>query len=120
LQEAGQPAFLVEQTLAEMAARADGCAGWSDALSAPTPATYGETPVLILNGQFDANTPPAYAELARSQLPNVQLVIIPNAGHSILGNHGNCPTQMVQQFLIAPGQALETDCTTEMQVQFQP
>ena len=118
LHEAGVAALLVDQALATMAAESPGCAGWSDALAAPTASTYGATPVLILSGQFDANTPPIYGELAAGQLPQAQLVIVPNAGHSILGNQGDCPTAMVKQFLATPGRPVDTTCTAEMHVRF--
>jgi pimeloyl-ACP methyl ester carboxylesterase len=118
LTEAGAPTFWVEKTLEEMTAQAEGCAGWADALAAPTPAAYGETSVLILNGQLDANTPPAYGEVAAAQLPQARLIIVPSAGHSILGNHGDCPTTLVEQFLARPDQEVDAGCTADMQIQF--
>jgi len=118
LREAGQPVFLVEQVLAEMAAQADGCAGWAAGLTAPTPSIYGKAPVLILNGQLDANTPPVNGALAAEQLPQAQFILVPNAGHSILGNHGACPTAWVEQFLANPDQPVDAGCTTGMQIQF--
>ena len=84
---------LVELALTTRAGESAGCEGWSNALVAPTASTYAETPVLILSGQFDATTPPVYGAIAAGQLPKAQLVNMPNAGHSILGNQGDCPTQ---------------------------
>lgn len=118
LAEAGAPPFWVEKTLAEMAAQAEGCAGWADALTEPTPSIFADAPVLILNGQLDAITPPVFGEIAASELPAAQFVIVPTAGHSILGNHGDCPTTLVEQFLARPDQEVDAGCTANMQVQF--
>jgi len=118
LTEAGTPPFWVEKVVGDMAAQSEGCAGWADALTSPTPSVYGRTPVLILNGQLDANTPPAFGEIAAAQLPQAQLVVVPNAGHSILANYGQCPTEIVQQFLAVPEQPADSLCTAAMHVPF--
>jgi pimeloyl-ACP methyl ester carboxylesterase len=116
LREAGLPGFFVEDTLAAMAANGDGCAVWSDSLTEPTPSTYGDYRVMILSGQFDSITPPEMAGIAASELPKAQLVVVPNATHSILGNYGDCPTQIVQEFLVDPAQPVNAICTAEMGV----
>lgn len=118
LYAAGLPEFLVDDALARIAALADGCAGWRDALSAPTPASFGDYPVLILGGQFDSITPPGFAQSAAQVLPGAQLVDIPNAAHSILGNKGDCPTNIVKQFLAAPRRPVDASCTATMHVKF--
>lgn len=80
------------------------CGGWSDTMSTPTPATYGTYPVLILSGAFDTSTPPAFARFAAAQLPQAQLVQVPNAAHSILGNYGACINTITGHFLANPAQ----------------
>jgi pimeloyl-ACP methyl ester carboxylesterase len=118
LRAAGLPGFVVEDALSAMAGNGDGCQAWLDIMTRPTPSTYGDYPVLILSGQFDSLTPPEMGQIAAEQLPKAQVVEVPNAMHSILGNHGDCPTKMVQQFLATPAQPVDTSCTASMQVQF--
>ena len=100
----------MQETVAGIAAFGDGCAGWSNALTAPTPSTYGAYPVLILSGEFDATTPPAFAQIAAAQLPQASLVAVPNATHSILGNYGECVNDITRQFLANPAQVPDSTC----------
>ncbi len=101
-----------------MTGRGEGCSAWSDVLTEPTPSTYGDYPVLILSGQYDSITPPEMAEIAASELPSAQFLTVPNAMHSILGNHGDCPTQIVQQFLSDLDDPVDAACIEEMSVKW--
>ena len=118
LQEAQLPDFYIEKTISEMLSTAEGCDAWQDALTAPTPQIYGGYPVLVLQGQFDSLTPPAWAETAVSAIPKAEYVLVPNAWHSIMGNNGPCPTNITQQFLTNPDADIDTACTEGMKVQF--
>lgn len=40
-----------------------------------------KTPILIINGKFDTNNPPKYAEKLNKKLPNSTLILIDKAGH---------------------------------------
>jgi pimeloyl-ACP methyl ester carboxylesterase len=110
------PEFFVQETAAGIAAFRDGCEGWSNARAAPAPSTYGNYPVLILSGDFDATTPPAFAQIAAAQLPQASLIAVPNATHSILGNYGDCVTGITRQFLGGPTQPVDTACTAAMRI----
>jgi pimeloyl-ACP methyl ester carboxylesterase len=118
LREAQMPVFFIEETMDTLKARADGCEVWQDALTAPTPGVYGDYPTLVLNGQFDSLTPPAWAEMAVAAISQAQYVPIPNAWHSIMGNNGPCPTDITLQFLADPGAAVDPGCTEGMKVSF--
>jgi pimeloyl-ACP methyl ester carboxylesterase len=118
LQAAQLPNFYIENAISEMLSTAEGCEAWQDALTAPTSQTYGEYPVLVLQGQLDSLTSPAWAETAVSAIPQAKYVLVPNAWHSIMGNNGLCPTNITQQFLTNPDADIDTACTEGMKVQF--
>ena len=118
LHAAGMPDFFIEETLERMNLNSEGCEVWLDALMAPTPERYGKYPTLILNGQFDSLTPPAFAERAAEAIPQSQYVPIPNAWHSILGNNGACPTDITLQFITDPDAPVDVGCTEEMKLEF--
>jgi pimeloyl-ACP methyl ester carboxylesterase len=118
LRAAGMPNFYIEETLETMNLNSVGCEVWGDTLTLPTPESYGAYPTLILNGQFDSLTPPVFAERAAGAISQAQYVPIPNAWHSILGNHGECPTEITQQFLADPGSKVDTTCTEKMKIEF--
>ena len=118
LRDAQMPNFYIEQTINDLYSKADGCEAWQDALTTPTLELYGDYPVLMLHGQFDSLTPPAWAETAVSAIPQAQYIPIPNAWHSIMGNNGDCPTDITVQFLTNPETAVDAACTEEMAVQF--
>ena len=118
LRAAGMPNFFIEQTLETINLNSEGCEVWVDALKTPTPERYGDYPTLILNGQFDSLTPPAFAQRAADVIPRAQYVPIPNAWHSILGNNGSCPTEIILQFLADPEAPVDAACMKEMKVKF--
>jgi pimeloyl-ACP methyl ester carboxylesterase len=118
LRQARMPDFFIEETIATLRDRTEGCEMWQDALTEPTPDSYGNYPTLILNGQFDSLTPPAWAEHAAAAIPQAQYVQIPNAWHSIMGNNGLCPADITLQFLKNPDAAVDPSCTNRMKVTF--
>jgi len=118
LLEAQFPKFYVEKIISDMRSNAEGCEAWRGALTSPTPGSYGDYHVLVLQGQFDSLTPPAWAEKAVSAIPHAQYVLVPSAWHSILGNNGSCPTNITQQFLANPDAVVDITCTTGMKVRF--
>jgi|GEM_PF-3054724 pimeloyl-ACP methyl ester carboxylesterase len=118
LRQAQMPDFFIEETINTLRDRADGCEVWQDALTVPTPESYGDYPTLILNGQFDTLTPPAWAKKGDAAIPQAQYVPIPNAWHSIMGNNGPCPTDITLQFLENPDTAVDPGCTDGMKVSF--
>ena len=51
-------------------------------------------PTLILSGADDLRTPTANAREVAAQIPGVQLLVVPNTGHSVLDSD---PTQLLEQ-----------------------
>lgn len=82
----------------------DICADWQleseadTAFSAATP----EVPTLVVTGQLDQITPPAYGEQLANELPQATLVEVPRAGHSPLLNAGPCGFRVLNAFLDDP------------------
>jgi len=68
-----------------------------------------DVPVLLLSGEYDPVTPPAYAELAAETLPNSLHLIAPGQGHNVILR--GCLPDLAETFL-ATGtvDGLETDC----------
>ncbi|UTA46913.1 alpha/beta hydrolase [Simiduia sp. 21SJ11W-1] len=70
-------------------------------------------PVLALSGRLDPVTPPAWGELATSQLGNATHLVAENAAH-IVALRG-CGPELVRAFLNNPNAALEdTACLAEL------
>ena len=69
----------------------------------------GNTPTLILSGEFDPVTPPRYGEQVVKNLPNGRHLIVPGQGHSVMGR--GCGPKLVDAFIdSADAKALEADC----------
>ena len=65
------------------------------------------TPALLLTGGLDPATPPRHAaRVARALGPAAQLVIVPNAGHSVLGI--GCGRDLLYRFIDAADDAAAT------------
>jgi pimeloyl-ACP methyl ester carboxylesterase len=72
---------------------------------------HSNVPVLLLSGERDSVTPPAFAERVAKGLPNSLHVVFPEASH---GNFGSCGLNMWIDF-IARGtvKGLDTSCAAE-------
>ncbi|MGF1506590.1 MAG: alpha/beta hydrolase [Anaerolineae bacterium] len=108
-------AGMARETWAEFRAA---CAVWDVApIDADEPVT-SPIPALLLAGEFDPVTPPAFAEHLAESLPNGAAVTIPGGSHGAVGA-GSCPFQIVLDFLEDPQQPPDTGCTQTMAVSFQ-
>ncbi len=66
-------------------------------------------PVLLLSGEFDPITPPAYAEQAAALYPNGRHLLAPGQGHGVIGR--GCTPQLVGDFIdSADVQSLDPAC----------
>jgi hypothetical protein len=65
-----------------------GCAFWPYATPAPAfqNAPFPSVPTLILSGAEDLRTPTANAREVAAQIPGSKLLVVPNVGHSVLGD----------------------------------
>jgi pimeloyl-ACP methyl ester carboxylesterase len=78
------------------------CAGWSFATAAPesTSGTLPNVPTLIISGAEDLRTPTADAAAVAHQIPDATLLVVPNTGHSVLGEEETtCAQDAVAAFL---------------------
>jgi hypothetical protein len=66
---------------------ASSCSAWPEAARnhASDPGPSPTTPTLILSGQDDIRTPLEDATALAAQLPEAQLLSVPNTGHAVLG-----------------------------------
>lgn len=72
------------------------------------------TPVLLLSGDADPVTPPAYAEAVAATLPNNVHLVLPGHGHTVLT--AGCLPRLLAQFVAAGSVAeLDTSCVAEIQ-----
>ena len=72
---------------------------------------------MILAGQLDSLTPPAWAHHAAETLSNGHLYEIPGFGHSPTFS-GSCPASLALQFLKDPTVAPDASCISEMKITF--
>ena len=90
------------------------CAAWhvSTAAAGANDAVKSAVPVLILAGQFDPVTPPAWGARLLRTMPNARFVQIPGQSHGAMFNR--CGGQLTLAFLRDPGAPLTLDCIAKM------
>jgi pimeloyl-ACP methyl ester carboxylesterase len=76
------------------------CSHWPYTTPAPPPVegSLPNVPTLILSGTADLRTPTANAQAVAAQIPDAHLLVVPFAGHSVLGDE---PTPCAQEALQA-------------------
>ncbi len=90
------------------------CAQWP---RRPIPADFhepmsGDTPTLILSGEFDPVTPPRYGDQVARNLPRGRHLVVPGQGHSVMGR--GCGPKLLSEFIkTADAKALDADCLQE-------
>jgi pimeloyl-ACP methyl ester carboxylesterase len=71
-------------------------------------------PTLILAGEYDPATPPAYGMLAARTLSKNYFFLFPGMGHGVVGRNF-CPTSMFRDFLELPTSKPDTTCMSAVQ-----
>jgi pimeloyl-ACP methyl ester carboxylesterase len=66
-------------------------------------------PTLILAGEYDPTTPPAYGMLAARTLSRSYFFLFPGTGHGVVGRN-DCATSMFQAFLELPTEKPDATC----------
>lgn len=74
-------------------------------------AVVSEIPALILVGEYDPVTPPAWGRLAGETLPNHFYFELPRGGHAIIDS-GDCALSIIQTFLDDPSTQPDGRCLT--------
>lgn len=76
-----------------------------------------DVPVLLISGELDPITPPAYGERVAATLPNARHVVFPGMGH---GDSGSMPCGRYSQsvFLMDPTAELDLSCVEVMRLNF--
>jgi pimeloyl-ACP methyl ester carboxylesterase len=83
--------------------------------SRETQPVKGDIPVLLVEGEYDPVTPPAYARSAASHLRNSHLIVFPGMGHWVTATEvSTCPQSVVLEFLDNPARASASPCLKTM------
>lgn len=69
-----------------------------------------DIPTLVLMGEYDPVTPPAYGEAVHEALPNSYLYQFPGYGHGVSLTGVGCPADMVLAFYDSPTEAPDAAC----------
>jgi pimeloyl-ACP methyl ester carboxylesterase len=77
--------------------------------------TVASAPVLIIAGNMDPVTSPAWAKEVAAHLPNAQLWLIPHHAHAPVGlSNLNCLDRRILEFLDQPNKRLDLSCGDQM------
>ncbi len=87
------------------------CPVWRVGAAAPSfhDPVRSNVPVLILSGEYDPITPPAWAKAAAATLPRGVVIQFPGIGHGIIASH-RCADQLAVRFLEDPSRPPYHDC----------
>jgi pimeloyl-ACP methyl ester carboxylesterase len=73
----------------------------------------GDTPVLVLSGEFDPVTPPRYGDAVAKSLPNGRHLVVRGQGHNVLPV-GCMPKVFARFIAAAPAKALDVKCLDDV------
>jgi pimeloyl-ACP methyl ester carboxylesterase len=91
------------------------CDGWQVIDERANEPVSSDIPTLLLAGQYDTSTPPAWAHLAAETLTHNYVYEFPGTGHVVIGNPSStCPAQIVTNFFNTPTQTPDTSCISQM------
>jgi len=91
------------------------CDAWHPYRADPTALepVRSDVPALLLAGEFDPITPPAYARLAAQTLSNGTVLEVKSRGHSVVPTTA-CTRDVMERFLDDPTAPLDTSCVAEV------
>lgn len=97
----------------------ESCSAWVDGKPAPieNEAVVSDIPTLILSGEFDPITPPAWGQLVAETLTNSQCLEFPGYGHGVFGTNA-CDNQIVIDFLNDPNAPVDANCINSLEFNF--
>jgi pimeloyl-ACP methyl ester carboxylesterase len=87
------------------------CASWDIGLlpRADLQPVRSATPTLLLSGEYDPITPPAYATAVAGTLTDARSAVLPTGAHGQAVGDA-CASALVQRFVDDPGARLDTGC----------
>lgn len=98
----------------------DLCAGWG--VNPPDPSenapVHSDIPTLLLAGEYDPITPPAWGQLTAETLSTSFFYQFPGTGHAVI-TRGACPYGIIQSFLSNPTSAPDGTCAGGLSVGFE-
>jgi pimeloyl-ACP methyl ester carboxylesterase len=105
-----------EHAVRYFAASSDVCRQWDvpPARGLRREPVHSDVPTLLLSGEFDTGTPPAFAELAGRTLSRHYHYVFPYFGHSD-GFLSDCHASIVAAFLDDPEHPPPTTCLAELE-----
>ncbi len=110
---------IADNEIVNQQAMLDLCARWDvPALGARADEpVVSSVPTLVLSGQFDPITPPAFGAAAAETLTNHYVVVFPNGSHGA-ATTGDCEDGIIAEFLNNPQRAPNTACAQEQKMDF--
>jgi pimeloyl-ACP methyl ester carboxylesterase len=106
---------LVEGAFTQSVFAFEFCAEWGAGVSDPIeskPVT-SDIPTLVVGGQFDPITPPAFGRAVAERLSFGQFVEYPALGHGVAVSDG-CPLSITLAFLSDPMSTVDSSCVASM------
>jgi pimeloyl-ACP methyl ester carboxylesterase len=109
------PARLRDYFAGSVAEEVEACALWGVPAAPPleNEAVTSDIPALVLAGEYDPITPPAWGAQVAETLPNAFYYEFPGLGHGVSLDHP-CPLQIAQDFLAAPDEEPDAGCIAAM------
>jgi hypothetical protein len=109
-----------EAVAPEIGALFAACSAWpvGPAPVLETAPVHSEIPTLVLAGEFDPITPPAYAAMIDRDLPAATAVTVRGYGHGTVGL-GPCPVAIAVRFLGDPTTRPDTRCAAAAPFRFE-
>jgi hypothetical protein len=93
------------------------CEYWTDSIPDPVEnePVYSDIPVLIVSGEFDPITPPAWGELASETLTNSWFLEFPGLGHDVIVSGNECPLNIALDFYDNPYSEPDRTCLAQIE-----
>jgi pimeloyl-ACP methyl ester carboxylesterase len=92
----------------------DVCAFWGASQASPNEnkPVSSDIPALVMQGEHDPITPPAWGQQAAETLKNSYFFLFPDVGHGVMGTA--CGREMTAAFFQNPLKAPQNDCIAKM------
>jgi pimeloyl-ACP methyl ester carboxylesterase len=95
------------------------CEDWATkpVVPAENEPVISDLPTLILSGEFDPITPPAWGQLTAETLSNATFLEFPGISHGVLGmgtDGGLCTFKILEEFLANPNGAVDANCINQL------